>query len=103
MANIKLKDIINEAEYGTDESQYSLKERRKLRKMEEKVWNKTKKALEEQIRFYAMNRTDIKIAGFKSGDGSPLDVKNNIQFRFEEFLKNYLRKWTTLESASGPK
>ena len=100
---IKLKNILNEAEYGTDESQYSLKERKKLRNMEEKVWKNTEKALKEQMKFYRMHRTDIKIAGFKSGDGSPLDVNNNIQFQFEEFLKNYLRKWTTLESASGPK
>ena len=101
---IKLKNILSEAEYGTDESQYSLKERRKLRAMEQKLWNKTKKALEEQIRFYAMNRTDIKIAGFKDKGGSPLEVKTNIQFIFEEFLKNYTNeKWSTVDNSSGPK
>lgn len=96
-------ETINE-EYGTDESQYSLKDRKKLRATEQKLWSKTKKALEEQIRFYVMNRTDIKIAGFKGKGGSPLEVKTNIQFIFEQFLKNYINdKWATVDNSSGPK
>ena len=57
---IKLKNIITEAAYGEDESQYSLKDRKKLRATEQKLWKKVKKAMEDQIDFYVMNRTDIK-------------------------------------------
>jgi hypothetical protein len=101
---MKLKDLLNEAEYGTDESKYSLKDRKKLRAMEQKLWKKVKKAMEDQIDFYKMNRTDIKIAGFKGKGGSPLEVKTNIQFKFEQFLKEYLYdKTSTVDNSSGPK
>ena len=101
---IKLKNILTEAEYGTDESQYSLKDRKKLRATEQKLWKKVKKAMEDQIDFYIVNRTDIKIAGFKGKGGRPLEVKTNIQFIFEQFLKNYLYdKTSTVDNSSGPK
>ena len=106
----KLRELIKEEletineEYGTDESQYSLKDRKKLRATEQKLWKKVKKAMEDQIDFYVMNRTDIKIAGFKGKGGRPLEVKTNIQFKFEEFLKNYLyEKTSTVDNSSGPK
>ena len=101
---IKLKNIITEAEYGTDPSEYSLKDRRKLRAMEQKLWKKCKKALEDQVNFYKMERSAIKRAGFKDKDRSPLDVKTGIQFIFEQFLKNYLYdKTSTVDNSSGPK
>jgi len=97
-------ETINEAEYGTDESEYSLKDRKKLRVMEQKLWKKCKKALEDQVDFYKMERSAIKRAGFKGKDGSPLEVKTNIQYKFEEFLKNYLYDRTsTVDNSSGPK
>ena len=101
---IKLKTIITEAEYGTDPSEYSLKDRKKLRAMEQKLWKKCKKALEDQVDFYKMERSAIKRAGFKGKGGSPLEVKTNIQFIFEQFLKNYRNeKWSTVDNSSGPK